>query len=75
MDRSTPPRPELGETGSRPAARWLAVVPWEDWLVRPLVCVRRDLRIAPPERAHPGGILAANQPRAFRSSRISSQEV
>lgn len=29
-------------------ARWLATVPWEEWLVRPLVCVCRDLALEPP---------------------------
>jgi ubiquinone biosynthesis protein Coq4 len=40
-------------------ARWLVTVPWEEWLGRPLVCVRRDLRVEAPELAHPGGVLVA----------------
>jgi ubiquinone biosynthesis protein COQ4 len=50
-------------------ARWLAVTPWEGWLERPLARVRRDLRIEPPERAHPGGILVATAQRTLAVER------
>lgn len=47
-------------------ARWLATVPWEDWLGRPLVCVQRDLRVEAPELARPGGVLVAD-PKAAKT--------
>jgi len=49
-------------------ARWLATVPWEAWLERPLVCVQRDLRVEAPERAHPGGVLVAS-PKAAKAAK------
>lgn len=42
-------------------ARPLATVPWEDWLVRPLACVRRDLNVEDPDVAHPGGVLTGDR--------------
>jgi ubiquinone biosynthesis protein COQ4 len=41
-------------------AHWLLVAPYERLLPEPLVAVRRALGIAPPEIAHPGGIIVAN---------------
>jgi hypothetical protein len=41
-------------------ANWLLVAPYERLLPEPLVAVRRALGIAPPEIAHPGGIIVAN---------------
>lgn len=40
-------------------AAWLAAVPYEELLERPLEEVRRTLRIAPAEQVHPDGIIVA----------------
>ena len=44
----------------RRRASWLLVVPYERLLPEPLDAVRRELRIEPPESAHPQGIIVGD---------------
>jgi ubiquinone biosynthesis protein COQ4 len=61
-------------------AAWLAAVRYEDILAEPLADVRARLRIAPPDVAHPGGVIVANRgdltaEEAVRLSRAVGQAV
>jgi ubiquinone biosynthesis protein COQ4 len=49
-------------------ASWLLIAPYERLLTEPLVAVRRQLRIEPPEVAHPQGIIVGDAVRLRRAA-------